>query len=299
MNQYKYINQMGINSISELEAHLLEIKHVALDMDGTIYNGNTLFHFTLPFLAKMKELGIRYSFLTNNPTKSIDSYLEHLANMGILATREEMYSSAQATIDYLKKNFPEIKRLFILGTPSMISEFEKAGFISTNDDPDDIPQAVIVSFDTSLTYSRLCRAAWWVKQQLPYIATNPDKVCPTDMSVTLVDCGSICSSLEQATGRTPDIVIGKPDPRMLEGIQQRYQLQPSQIAIIGDRIYTDLQMAYNAKALGVLVLTGETSIKVAEQSVPRPDIIVDNLGDFGEMLYKLYNDRDWRKNNQK
>lgn len=290
---------MGINSISELEAHLLEIKHVALDMDGTIYNGNTLFHFTLPFLAKMKELGIRYSFLTNNPTKSIDSYLEHLANMGILATREEMYSSAQATIDYLKKNFPEIKRLFILGTPSMISEFEKAGFISTNDDPDDIPQAVIVSFDTSLTYSRLCRAAWWVKQQLPYIATNPDKVCPTDMSVTLVDCGSICSSLEQATGRTPDIVIGKPDPRMLEGIQQRYQLQPSQIAIIGDRIYTDLQMAYNAKALGVLVLTGETSIKVAEQSVPRPDIIVDNLGDFGEMLYKLYNDRDWRKNNQK
>ncbi|WP_321436112.1 HAD-IIA family hydrolase [uncultured Bacteroides sp.] len=282
---------MGINSISELETHLLEIKHIALDMDGTIYNGNTLFQFTLPFLAKMKELGIRYSFLTNNPTKSIDSYLEHLANMGILATREEMYSSAQATIDYLKKNFPEIKRLFILGTPSMISEFEKAGFISTNDDPDDIPQAVIVSFDTSLTYSRLCRAAWWVKQQLPYIATNPDKVCPTDMPVTLVDCGSICSSLEQATGRTPDIVIGKPDPRMLEGIQQRYQLQPSQIAIIGDRIYTDLQMAYNAKALGVLVLTGETSIKVAEQSVPRPDIIVDNLGDFGEMLYKLYSDR--------
>ncbi len=291
MNQYRYINQMGINSISELETHLLEIKHIALDMDGTIYNGNTLFQFTLPFLAKMKELGIRYSFLTNNPTKSIDSYLEHLANMGILATREEMYSSAQATIDYLKKNFPEIKRLFILGTPSMISEFEKAGFISTNDDPDDIPQAVIVSFDTSLTYSRLCRAAWWVKQQLPYIATNPDKVCPTDMPVTLVDCGSICSSLEQATGRTPDIVIGKPDPRMLEGIQQRYQLQPSQIAIIGDRIYTDLQMAYNAKALGVLVLTGETSIKVAEQSVPRPDIIVDNLGDFGEMLYKLYSDR--------
>jgi len=291
MNQYRYINQMGINSISELETHLLEIKHIALDMDGTIYNGNTLFHFTLPFLAKMKELGIRYSFLTNNPTKSIDSYLEHLANMGILATREEMYSSAQATIDYLKKNFPEIKRLFILGTPSMISEFEKAGFISTNDDPDAIPQAVIVSFDTPLTYSRLCRAAWWVKQQLPYIATNPDKVCPTDMSVTLVDCGSICSSLEQATGRTPDIVIGKPDPRMLEGIQQRYQLQPSQIAIVGDRIYTDLQMAYNAKALGVLVLTGETSIKVAEQSVPRPDIIVDNLGDFGEMLYKLYIDR--------
>lgn len=286
---------MGINSISELETHLLEIKHVALDMDGTIYNGNTLFHFTLPFLAKMKELGIRYSFLTNNPTKSIDSYLEHLANMGILATREEMYSSAQATIDYLKKNYPDIKRLFILGTPSMISEFEKAGFISTSDDPDDIPQAVIVSFDTSLTYSRLCRAAWWVKQQLPYIATNPDKVCPTDLSVTLVDCGSICSSLEQATGRTPDIVIGKPDPRMLEGIQQRYQLQPSQIAIVGDRIYTDLQMAYNAKALGVLVLTGETNIKVAEQSVPRPDIIVDNLGDFGEMLYKLYNDRPVQK----
>lgn len=291
MNQYRYINQMGINSEVELETRLLKIKHIALDMDGTIYNGNTLFHFTLPFLAKMKELGIKYSFLTNNPTKSIDSYLEHLASMGINATREEMYSSAQATIDYLNKNFPEIKRLFILGTPSMINEFEKDGFISTSDDPDDVPQGVVVSFDTSLTYPRLCRAAWWIEQQLLYIATNPDKVCPTDMSVTLVDCGSICSSLEQATGRKPDIVIGKPDPRMLEGIQQRYQLQSSQIAIIGDRIYTDLQMAYNAKALGVLVLTGETSLSVAENSVPRPDIIVDDLGEFGEMLYKLYNDK--------
>ena len=73
------------------------IKHIALDMDGTIYNGNTLFPFTIAFLDKMKELGIGYSFLTNNPSKSTNDYLRHLSGMGIKAVKDEFYTSAQAT----------------------------------------------------------------------------------------------------------------------------------------------------------------------------------------------------------
>lgn len=277
-------NVKKINSSAELRTRLRNIRHVALDMDGTIYKGSTLFPFTISFLNDLKELGIGYSFLTNNPSKSIDDYLEHLEEMGITATREEMYTTAIATIEYLRNNFPEVKRLFILGTSSMIREFQNAGFISTADDATDIPDAVVVGFDKSLVYSRLCRAAWWISQGLRYVATNPDRVCPTDQPVILVDCGSICACLEQATGKAPDIVIGKPDPRMLDGIKLRYKLPSSEIAMIGDRIYTDIKMAEAAKALGVLVLTGETTIEDVKDSSVKPDIVVKDLTKFLEML---------------
>lgn len=263
---------------------LKHIKHVALDMDGTIYKGTTLFPFTIPFLERLKKLGISYSFLTNNPSKSQADYLKHLHAMGIQAHGEELYTSTQATIDYLHNHYPEVNRLFLLGTPGMISDFEKAGFTSTADDPEDKPDAVVVAFDMSLNYPRLCRAAWWIQQGLPYIATNPDKVCPTDQPVVLVDCGAICACLEKAVGRKPDVVVGKPDPRMLEGILKRYSLQPAEVAMVGDRIYTDIRMAKLAGALGVLVLTGEATIQDINPGDLMPDLVVDDLAMLGRLL---------------
>ena len=268
----------------ELKQRLAGIRHVALDMDGTIYMGNSLFPFTIPFLRRLREMGITYSFLTNNPSKSLDDDLLKLHKMGIEATEEEMYTTTVATIDYLKAHYPSARRLFLLGTPSMISQFEKAGYISTADSADDVPDVVIAAFDMSLVYSRLCRAAWWIAQGLPYIATNPDRVCPTNERTVLVDCGSICRCLEHATGRRPDITLGKPDPNMLIGIEQQKQLQPEQIAMVGDRIYTDIEMARNAHAFGVLVLSGETTLEVAQAAPHQPDLIVENIGELGSLL---------------
>ena len=268
----------------ELKQRLAGIRHVALDMDGTIYMGNALFPFTIPFLRRLREMGITYSFLTNNPSKSLDDYLLKLHKMGIEATEEEMYTTTVATIDYLKAHYPSARRLFLLGTPSMISQFEKAGYISTADSADDVPDVVIAAFDMSLVYSRLCRAAWWIAQGLPYIATNPDRVCPTNERTVLVDCGSICRCLEHATGRRPDITLGKPDPNMLIGIEQQKQLQPEQIAMVGDRIYTDIEMARNAHAFGVLVVSGETTLEVAQAAPHQPDLIVENIGELGSLL---------------
>lgn len=261
-----------------------KIKHVALDMDGTIYMGSTLFDFTIPFLNTLTANGIGYSFLTNNPTKSQEDYLKKLEKLGIHATKDEMYTTAIATIDYIKVHFPDARRLFILGTPSMIAEFERAGFMSVADDPAERPDVLVVAFDMTLQYSRLCRAAWWAKQGVPYIATNPDKVCPTDQEVVLVDCGSICRCIEYATDRRPDIVIGKPNPDMLDGIKNRYGLDASEIAMCGDRIYTDVAMAHNAGALGVLVLSGETTLETALSSDPQPDITALNIAEFAELL---------------
>ena len=255
-----------------------------LDMDGTIYMGNSIFPFTIPFLEKLDGMGISYSFLTNNPSKSIDDYLKKLSNMGIHATEEEIYNTTIATIDYIHTHYPKAKKLFLLGTPSMISQFEKAGFISTSDDPDDLPDIIVAAFDMTLSYSRLCRAAWWISQGLPYIATNPDRVCPTNERTILVDCGSICRCLESATGRKPDITLGKPDPNMLVGIRQQKHLQAEEIAMVGDRIYTDIAMAFNANALGCLVLSGETTLEVAKAAPRQPDLIVENIWELGQLL---------------
>lgn len=274
----------SIYDAEELKARLAGIRHVALDMDGTIYMGMSLFDYTIPFLKSLREMGITYSFLTNNPSTSIPDYLKKLAGMGIEATEEEMYTTALATIDYIKTNFPEARRLFLLGTPSMISEFEKAGFESVADSAEECPDVLVVAFDKTLEYSRLCRASYWAQQGLPYIATNPDRVCPTDQPTVLVDCGSICKCIEHATGRQPDIVLGKPDPNMLTGVQSRYGVKPEEVAMVGDRIYTDIEMAHNAGAFGVLVLSGETTLQIADEAPRQPDLIADSIEVLGELL---------------
>ena len=269
-----------------LMAACSRIRHVALDMDGTIYMGSTLFPCTIPFLEMLREKGIGYSFLTNNPTRSTDDYLKKLEGLGIHTPREAMTTSAVSTIDYIRLHHPEARRLFLLGTPSMVAEFEAAGFEAAAVSVDGRPPLPAVAPDTTLTYSRLCRAAWWAAQGIPYIATNPDRVCPTDQPTVLVDCGSLCRAIEHATGRCPDVVIGKPNPGMLQVIRERYGLRPEEIAMCGDRIYTDVQTALNAGSLGVLVLSGETTLETALASDPQPPVTVRDIGVFGELLLR-------------
>lgn len=267
-----------------LNDQLQRIRHVALDMDGTIYKGGTLFPFTPPFLQRLRALGIGYTFLTNNPSKSVPDYLGHLQRMGLHVTRDELHTSAQATIDYLRTHHPDAKRLFLLGTPSMIAEFEDAGFSSSRDDAHDEPDAVVVAFDTTLAFSRLGRAAWWIRNGKPYLATNPDFVCPTDQPTVLVDCGSVCAAIEKAAGRAPDVTLGKPDPDMLSGILKRHALQPREVAMVGDRLYTDVRMAQRAGAFGVLVLSGEATTEDVARAEPPPDLVVPTLAELGDLL---------------
>jgi len=271
----------------KLRDQLRDIRHVALDMDGTIYLGNTLFPCTLPFLEKLGEFGITYSFLTNNPTKSLDDYIAKLHSLGVPCNRDQMYSTATATIDYIKTHYPGARKIFILGTPSMISQFEEAGFISCKDDPSDVPDVVVAAFDMTLTYEKLCRCAWWISHKdIPYIATNPDWVCPTEQETILVDCGSICACLTAATGRKPDIVIGKPNPDILLGVLNHKGIKPHEAAMVGDRIYTDVKTGLNAGACGVLVLSGETTLEtaLAAPENERPSLICKDIEEFGKLL---------------
>lgn len=268
----------------ELKARLKALKHIALDMDGTIYMGKTLFPFTNDVLKGFTEMGVGHSFLTNNPSSSVQAYIDKLNRMGIECTMDNMYTTSLACIDYIRTHYPQASRLFVLGTTSCRQQFEKAGFIMCEDSAEDRPDVVVVSFDKELVYSRFCRAAWWVKEGIPYLATNPDWVCPTDEPTVLIDCGSITAAVTAATGRKPDCVLGKPDPSMLQGIMDKHGYKPEEMAMIGDRLYTDVATAINAGSVGVLVLSGESTMQTVAESTVVPTIICKDLEEFFHWL---------------
>lgn len=261
---------------------LSQIRYVCLDMDGTIYKGSELFPYTPAFLALMDELGIGYTFLTNNSSKSVEAYVEHLRKMGITAGRDRMYTSSLATIDFMKYEYPDVTRVFILGTPSLKEEFRLHGYTVVEGAEE--PDAVVAGFDTTLTFEPLCQCAWWIAQGKTYIATHPDYTCPTNLPTVLVDCGAVQACLHAATGRWPDAVPGKPDARMLQGILRREGLEPHQMAMVGDRLMTDIRLAENTGAVGVLVLTGEATAADAEAAERRPDFVLESIKLLGEML---------------
>ena len=263
---------------------LNNVKHLALDLDGTLYLGGTLFPFTIPFLNQIRELGIGRTFFTNNSSVSTKGYVKKLNALGIDATADDLFSSTHATLEHLRTRLPEARRLFVLGTPALRGEFTENGFdvIETDADVD----AVVAGFDSTLDYDRLCRAAWWISRGKPYVATNGDAVCPTDKPTVLVDCGSMCRMLAHATGREPDAVLGKPSPGMLEGVMRRHGLKADEIAVVGDRLYTDMAMARAAGAVGILVLTGEATLAQAEAADrnAKPDLVIENVQALSDLI---------------
>lgn len=263
---------------------LKSVRHLALDMDGTLYKGSTLFPFTPPAFELLEKCGIGYTYLTNNSSRSVSAYIDKLHNLGLKASTNQIYTSSMATLEHLRENYSGMKKIFVFGTESLRQEFEQAGYRVIREDDAEEPQLVIVGFDTTLTYRRLCRSAWWISRGKPFIATHPDWVCPTDQPEVLVDCGSICAALTAATGIKPHAVLGKPDPCMLTSILKKHQLKPEELAMVGDRLYTDMAMARKTGVVGVLVLSGETQKSDIDQEKLQDLIIVDNIFDLAQRL---------------
>lgn len=268
----------------EIYKRLRNLKHLILDIDGTIYKGKTLFPYTMDFLDCLKENGITHSFLTNNASISAPAHVLKLKAMGLGVSNDEVYTAASSTIHYLKSNHSEWQNIFVLGTPSLVEQFESNGFNVISKYSEVRPDALIVSFDTQLTYSSLCHAAWLAKEGIPYLATNPDWVCPTDETTVLIDCGSLCSCIEAATGRKPDKILGKPQPEMLNAVIESKGLNVDQVAIVGDRIYTDIQMAHSTGILSILVLSGETALHEVEEANLKPHIVIPSIKELGYLI---------------
>ena len=251
-----------------------DLKLFLFDMDGTLYLGDRLFDFTTELLEKIKAKGARYMFMTNNSSKSVKAYIEKLAKLGIPATEEEFITSSQATAYYLQNHHAGAK-LYVCGTESLKTELRSQGFTIT-ENLDEV-ECIVMGFDTELNFKKLHDVSFMLcTRELPYIATNPDYVCPTEFG-SVPDCGSVCDMIFNATGKRP-VVIGKPEALMPQLAMERTGCSKEQTVVIGDRIYTDIKSGINAGTVTVLVMSGETKKEILDASPEKPDFVLEHAG---------------------
>ncbi len=252
--------------------NLKNIKLYLLDIDGTIYLDNDLFDGVIEFLEHIKNVGGRYMFLTNNSSKSVDKYIEKLKNLGITATAEDFLTSTDATIFYLKPK--KYKKIYALGTESFKSQLSGEGLPITDKLEEDI-DCLCMGFDTELTFKKLEDACILLRDDIDYIATNPDLVCPTVFG-SVPDCGSVSEMIYNATGKRP-FFIGKPNSLMVDLAIKKTGFKQAETALIGDRLYTDIACAVNGEIVGIFVLSGEGSVEDIQKYGVKPDYVYNDI----------------------
>jgi HAD superfamily hydrolase (TIGR01450 family) len=226
-----------------------------MDMDGTIYNEDTLFDGVAEFFSLIEERGGRYMFLTNNSSKSASVYAKKLQHMGVDEKYRDVITSGHAAAHYCLEKFPGGK-CYLLGNPMLAQELTAMGLQLTQDEPD----YVLVAFDTTLDYAKMCKVCDFIRDGKPYIATHPDFNCPTETGF-IPDMGAIMAFIEASTGRKADIILGKPYGGIVREAQMRTGYALEEMAMVGDRLYTDVATGVNHGMTGILVLSGEATMK--------------------------------------
>ena len=265
-------------------AALKEKKLFLLDMDGTIYEGGRLFSGTLPLLKAIAEAGGRYLFLTNNSSSSVEDYVQKLCKMGISATREDFFTSAQATALVLQKEYPG-QRVYCMGTDLLKDELRRGGVLLAETPEADVTVA-LAGFDRQLHYQKLLDMCTLLRRpEVAYLATNPDWVCPIEGGNFIPDCGAMCQMLEHAIHRLPR-VIGKPEPLMVEYAMQLTGFGPEETVMIGDRLYTDIAAGNRAGVDSLCVLSGEATMADVLHSADKPTYLLEDIGVLADIITK-------------
>ena len=246
-----------------------------LDMDGTIYLDDRLFDGTAEFLAHVQAIGGRVMYLTNNSSKSVESYVDKLSRMGLRAAPEDFLTSVNATVLYLRQKYH--RKIYAFGTASFRQQLRQGGLPVTDVLAEDI-DCLCMGFDTELTFQKLEDACILLNRGVEYVATNPDWVCPTWYGY-VPDCGSVCEMLYRATGRRPK-VIGKPQPEMAMLAMERCGAAPEETLLVGDRLYTDIACGVNAGVDAALVLSGESTMDTVAASDVKPTAIYQDIGEI-------------------
>lgn len=263
---------MSTVNINHLFFH--KTKAFLLDMDGTFFLGDALLPGALELLELLNQKRFSFSFLTNNTSRGKQAYIHMLRGFGVRAEDARIYTAGDATISFLKKHYAN-KKVFLLGTASLKESFRMGGI----DLSDENPEVVVIGYDTSLTYARLSALCRYVRLGLPYVATHPDVNCPTPEG-PVPDIGAMMSLVEASTGRKADVVIGKPNPGIVNALAQEWGFDPEELVMVGDRLYTDIALGKTAGVKTVLVLTGETKREDLENSIFQPDLICEGLPDL-------------------
>lgn len=253
---------------------LRDVELFLFDMDGTVYIGDREIEGSFDAVRALREHGKRICFFTNNSSRSAEDYIEKLGRMGLEIARDEIYTSGEVTCEYVLREHPG-KTVFVLGNAKLRAEFVRHGITLDESNPD----LCVLGFDTELTYDRLYAFCKELNKGKPYIATHPDLRCPAE-DCPMPDIGGMIMFIDATIERLPDIVIGKPWKEAGSGVMRKFSLPAGKIAMVGDRMYTDIEFAFRNGFRSVLVLTGETDRKMLEREKRLPDVVLPAVRDI-------------------
>jgi NagD protein len=246
------------------------------DLDGTIYLDDRATPGAREALAWVRATGAAVAFLTNNPLRRGVAYADKLRSMGVEAAPDEVLTSLDALVAYLRAHPPAGPVLPL--TEALVREvLREAGFELT-DDPARAAM-VVVSWDRGFDYAKLLAGFRAVRKGARIVATNPDPFCPT-VDGGMPDCAARLAALEACTGATAEAVVGKPSVHMASALLGRLGLPASEVLMIGDRLLTDVGLARTAGMVSGLALTGATTLADAEAAERPPDLCLASLVDI-------------------
>ena len=249
------------------------IKGLAIDMDGTVYKGMDVIPGAREFVSDLKRNGIPFTFVTNNSSRGRRHYYDKLKRLGFDVDIDNVLTSGIATLRFLQKERPG-KSVYPIGTESYVAEVKEYGIPMDDKDPD----IVLLSFDTSITYEKINNAYQFLMGGAEFIATHPDDLCPTEDGYD-VDIGPFILMFEYLTKKKATI-IGKPNRLLLDMASSQMGIESDEIAMVGDRLYTDMRMAWDNGIPSILVLTGETTLDDLKDSEIRPTYVLDSVADI-------------------
>jgi 4-nitrophenyl phosphatase len=251
---------------------LTQLRSLIIDMDGVLYSLNTPLAGAADFLQFLRQTGKRFLLVTNNSTLTVAQYVDKLAGMGIAASEDDILTSAEATAQYLASVAPPGTRVYVIGEHGIRVALEKRGFVLADDT--DVAY-VVAALDRQLTYEKLKIASLAIRGGAQFIGTNPDKTLPTEAGL-IPGARAIQAALEVATG-TPPLIIGKPEPAMLQLALHKLQAEPETTAIIGDGLETDIPGGHRLGLMTILVLSGVTAPEQLARSALQPDLVYPNI----------------------
>lgn len=244
-----------------------------IDMDGTICKGWQVIPGAIEFIQYLKDEKKPFVLLTNNSSASRKSYLYKMRTLGFDVDLEDILTSTTATILYLQAEHPK-KSVYPLGTPDFCNEVRDAGILIASHDPD----IVLLAFDRTITYEKINKAYHYLLNGAEFVCTHPDELCPTENGYD-VDIGPFINILSSLTGVQP-VIVGKPNVKMAEMASRHMGVPLHSMAMIGDRLYTDMKMAWENGFTSILVLSGETVVADLMESKIEPDIVAASIADF-------------------
>ena len=262
-----------------MNAAINEVKLFLMDMDGTVYLGNNPIEGAFEALEYLRTHGRRICFLTNNSSRANKTYREKLKRVfNFEASEDEVYTSAQATCMFLRNRHPG-KKVFLMAPPDVKKEFVDFGIEVVEEDPD----IVVVAFDTTMTYEKLYKACKFIHKGALYVATHPDNFCP-DPVCPMPDMGGFIAIIEKTLGKLPDVIVGKPYEEMAAAVQAKFGLKREEIAMVGDRLYTDIKFGVNNGFKSILVMTGETDEAMLAASSIQPTVTLPKFADVLDII---------------